>query len=267
MPAPTVTNPTVPNITPTSAILGGEVAGDAISARGVVYAKTSTNSDPVHGGAGVIDLTATPGTGVFTVNAIGLQAGVPYSFKAYATNNVGTSYSPVSTFDTLPPGEGAVPAPSRAPLLNYLAALSGLSQIVSILIIAMILAVAYWLVTSKPSDSNDSARGLITIVFLMGTVGLAIILTLSALFSDRADFKERFDKGKEILSIMIGIFGTIMGFYFGSITSSGPGAKEAKALVKEAAADAKALIKEAAVDAKAVVPVKETAAKDEKDKK
>ena len=30
--------------------------------------------------------------------------------------------------------------------------------------------------------------------------------------------KERFDRGKEVLSLLIGIFGTIIGFYFGSAT-------------------------------------------------
>jgi hypothetical protein len=105
--APVITSPTNSSITPNSAVLGGNVTSDggaAITSRGIVVAPTSTNSNPVIGAAGVTTLSA-PGTiGVFTVSAPGLAANTSYSFKAFATNSVGTAYTtPVSSFTTSPP--------------------------------------------------------------------------------------------------------------------------------------------------------------------
>lgn len=103
--APTVTTPASASITVTSATLGGNVTSDGgttITERGVVYSVTTVNSDPSIGGTGVTKLTGTGTTGVFTVNATGLAQGTGYSFKAYATNSVGTTYTtPASTFTTL----------------------------------------------------------------------------------------------------------------------------------------------------------------------
>jgi uncharacterized delta-60 repeat protein len=103
---PTVTSPTSTGITINSATLGGNVSADggaAISERGVVYAVTATNANPLIGGTGVTKVAGTGTTGVFTVAASGLAGGTAYSFKAYATNSVGTSYSTVAAFSTLVP--------------------------------------------------------------------------------------------------------------------------------------------------------------------
>ena len=60
------------------------------------------------------------------------------------------------------------------------------------------------------------ARGLITFLIAVATVAIAIIITLSAIISDSQVVKDRFALGKEVLSILIGVLGTIVGFYFGS---------------------------------------------------
>ena len=100
---PTVTSPTIANVTSTSATLGGDATSDGgatITTCGVVYALTSTNANPQIGGTGVTNLPTSGTTGVFTVNASSLTPGATYSFEAYATNSVGTSYTSVSTFTT-----------------------------------------------------------------------------------------------------------------------------------------------------------------------
>jgi hypothetical protein len=101
--APSITSPTSTSITATTATLGGNVTADgaaAITERGVVYSLTTANSDPLIGGVGVTKVTGSGTTGVFTVDATGLTDGVGYSFKAYAINSEGTSYTSVATFAT-----------------------------------------------------------------------------------------------------------------------------------------------------------------------
>lgn len=102
--APTVATPTATSITGTSATLGGDVTSagtNTISARGVVYAPTTTNSTPQLGGNGVTTVPGTGTTGVFTVNASGLSASTAYTFAAYATSTAGTTYSALGNFTTL----------------------------------------------------------------------------------------------------------------------------------------------------------------------
>ncbi len=116
--APTVTTPTNSGVSSTSATLGGTVTSDggaAVTARGVVYAPTATNTNPKVGGTGVTAVTGTGTTGVFTVSASGLAAGTSYTYAAYATNSVGTAYSATGTFTTTnPPVVSSVGVPSGA---------------------------------------------------------------------------------------------------------------------------------------------------------
>ena len=100
-----VTTPTSAPVTAGGATLGGDVTSDGgspITARGVVYALTSTNATPVIAGVGVQQVAAaSAGTGPFSVPITGLPSGTSYSFRAYATNSVGTAYTDVGTFTTL----------------------------------------------------------------------------------------------------------------------------------------------------------------------
>jgi hypothetical protein len=61
------------------------------------------------------------------------------------------------------------------------------------------------------------ARGLITFLIAITTVGIAIILAVSTLVLTEGDAGDkRFDRGKQVLTTLIGVLGTIVGFYFGS---------------------------------------------------
>lgn len=62
------------------------------------------------------------------------------------------------------------------------------------------------------------ARGLITILIAIATVWIAMILALSAISKDGDD--EKFSRGKDILTILVGILGTIIGYYFGAESRS-----------------------------------------------
>jgi hypothetical protein len=68
------------------------------------------------------------------------------------------------------------------------------------------------------------ARGLITFLFAVATVGIALVIVLAIFLStgSKEEVSERFRMGKDILAVLIGVFGTIVGFYFGSATASPP---------------------------------------------
>jgi hypothetical protein len=64
---------------------------------------------------------------------------------------------------------------------------------------------------------HEYARGLITYLFSVVTIGTAVVLVVYSLTSAPGDkIDERFQRGKEILSLLLGVFGAIVGFYFGS---------------------------------------------------
>jgi len=63
---------------------------------------------------------------------------------------------------------------------------------------------------------HEFARGLITYLFAVTTIGAAVVLILAALMGRGAMGDPTFERGKEILALLLGVFGTIVGFYFGS---------------------------------------------------
>lgn len=78
-------------------------------------------------------------------------------------------------------------------------------------------------------SSAATARGLITLVIALTTAFIGLALTASVIFdgsnSDPAEaslLKDRFDYGKQILTLFIGILGTIVGFYYGSTGGAQP---------------------------------------------
>ncbi len=127
--SPTVTTPTKASITHNSATLGGNVTADggaALSERGVVYSMTSINSNPEIGGIGVTKAVASgTTTGVFTAAVSGLVFSTGYTYKAYATNSAGTSYSSADSLTTAPAPVAVVnlnranATPSNAATVNW----------------------------------------------------------------------------------------------------------------------------------------------------
>ena len=94
---PTVTTAQVSNITQTSAIGGGNVVsdgGDTVTERGICW---STSHNPTVSGNHASGGT---GTGSYTVNMTGLTANTTYYVRAYAVNNIGTSYGEEVSFTT-----------------------------------------------------------------------------------------------------------------------------------------------------------------------
>lgn len=133
---------------------------------------------------------------------------------------------------------GGNPVPAPNPPVNRPAnpPASKFAQMLPSLIYAgiavLILVVIIWGVSGQGGflDSLSDravARGLITFLITFTTVGIAIILAVSTIFASSGDDEDkRFDKGKQVLSVLIGLLGTIVGFYFGSSTDTKPAAAE-----------------------------------------
>ena len=70
--------------------------------------------------------------------------------------------------------------------------------------------------------SPEYARGLITFLFAVVTIGSSLVLIVSGLIGESGEISDKqFQRGKEVLSLLLGVFGTIVGYYFGSIHSTG----------------------------------------------
>lgn len=67
-------------------------------------------------------------------------------------------------------------------------------------------------------QNTEISRGLITFLVALATVAIATILVIYAVTGndDKERTKERFSQGKEVLTTLVGILGTVLGFYFGS---------------------------------------------------
>jgi hypothetical protein len=70
------------------------------------------------------------------------------------------------------------------------------------------------------------ARGLITFLNAVSTVCIALVLTIYAVVPHPANGADNFDKAKQVLSVLMGVLGTIVGFYFGQATSPPPKAQQ-----------------------------------------
>lgn len=63
----------------------------------------------------------------------------------------------------------------------------------------------------------EYARGLITFLFAVVTISSAFFLIIAGLVEADDEAREKqFQHGKEVLSLLLGVFGTIVGYYFGS---------------------------------------------------
>lgn len=62
----------------------------------------------------------------------------------------------------------------------------------------------------------EVARGLITFLVAVTTVGIALILTVYVVVTQDGAAEKKFILGKEVLTGLIGVLGTIIGFYFGA---------------------------------------------------
>jgi hypothetical protein len=64
--------------------------------------------------------------------------------------------------------------------------------------------------------TTEHARGLVTFLFAFATIAVVLITVIATFWVNPDEVASRGAMAKEILAILIGIMGTILGFYFGS---------------------------------------------------
>jgi hypothetical protein len=129
-----------------------------------------------------------------------------------------------------PVGAGGGEGPPRQRIKSLLSTVgpwiaSALACLLFILIIASIFVgwERSWDKTLLHQLSDTAtARGLITFLIAVATVGIALTLTVFIVATDDADPKNKFALGKEVLTALIGVLGTIVGFYFGASKDTSP---------------------------------------------
>jgi hypothetical protein len=70
----------------------------------------------------------------------------------------------------------------------------------------------------------NQARGLITFLFAFATIAIILLVAITTFWMPKDEVQIRFEKAKDLLTILIGVMGTILGFYFGTVTSNPPAA-------------------------------------------
>lgn len=148
--------------------------------------------------------------------------------------NAGASSSqPTTTPDPSPNDSGKEPGGARKPpaalvhqLANPKSALwSTVWQLCTLALVVFGLILAWRLLHAVTVNLGDTdianpefMRGLITILLLGGTLVLTAILVLAAVMRDSGkvdDDTKRLTSGREVITPLVGILGTIVGFYFG----------------------------------------------------
>jgi hypothetical protein len=70
---------------------------------------------------------------------------------------------------------------------------------------------------SKP----EQARGLITFLFAVSTIAIITLIAITTFWMDEEEVQARSEKAKDLLTIIIGVLGTILGFHYGSLSGEG----------------------------------------------
>ena len=96
--------------------------------------------------------------------------------------------------------------------------------IVLLVILGILFAIMFGTLASSGGEflqklkDIEIARGLITFLVVVAAISIALILAVYVLASNEnaSQIKERFSFAKDVLAILIGILGTVLGFYYGT---------------------------------------------------
>ncbi len=127
------------------------------------------------------------------------------------------------TQETKAGGNGGKNPPKNAPRGAFQRMLSivgsyGVGAVACILVILVITVISAILYKNggvlRDLADPANARGIITFMISLAAIGLAFLMVLHGLFGNSE--AEQFRRAREIYSGLMGVLGTIVGFYFGS---------------------------------------------------
>jgi hypothetical protein len=100
------------------------------------------------------------------------------------------------------------PKPSAASPTGY---------VVTAIAVLLLAIIGYVLYRAHIEDlGSDQSRAILAFLFGITTVGIVIIVVVAVFFEAReTTLDDRFQRGKDILTILIGLLGAILGYYFG----------------------------------------------------
>jgi hypothetical protein len=98
---------------------------------------------------------------------------------------------------------------------------NGIGIFLSLFALAVFISLAFGLSNSSFFSSLaqvDQARGLITFLVAVCAVAVIMLTAINIFWGNDAKFDERFKAAKDLVTLVVGVLGTILGFYFGSLT-------------------------------------------------
>ena len=95
--------------------------------------------------------------------------------------------------------------------------------LISLLFVALIMITLLWDARIYTNLRDPSyARGVITFLIVAAAISFGLILVLQSIYGRQDADGERFRRGREVHSVLVGVMGTIVGFYFGTTGKQEP---------------------------------------------
>src|SRR5262249_44121986 len=68
----------------------------------------------------------------------------------------------------------------------------------------------------------DHARGLITFLFSFATIAIIVLVAVAVFWMEKDEVEARFAHAQDVITILVGVLGTVLGFYFGTASAGSP---------------------------------------------
>ncbi len=131
-----------------------------------------------------------------------------------------TTLEPPSTDPALPAAEAKI---SAAPLPPPPSKFDKAWPYVGMFVLGLVFMVLLWFLFTYANTVGysklatiEGTRPLLTVAAILSTIIFGGALLLGSLFSSEGTFEDRFRHAREIFLVFSGVFGTVIGFYFGA---------------------------------------------------